>query len=488
MVSARLPWVWCAALVLCVVLTAPVLAVGDAGGDAGDAACRANGGDAGGDANCAELGAQANFDEEEAMSTELLQHGLHRSINRHTEAGNPDAPQHQQRQSPEEEAQAQELELALKGRRAGAHASQAEMEGSLTRKSFDDRNFTQTRGTTESGTYDCTFNHTPWTIVNPELKGMCIDDDTFEGCSNKFPINWPGTNQPITSIRLFKPWGLTQPRIFKTDMKVAWEDMLAYTKLNNVQYLVGVSVTCNTKDDDAEFKAALEFINFIGPDHVMGLAVGNEADIAIAGESLKPLCRPDMFDYGGYLKRLVARTKEFDKIEGMSEKPVTMVLSALGLTEKNTKLLQGAYDAFGSRFVASFNLYPQFSMGLALAGCQGSVDVGTKFTMENPAGFVPAVVNDYRTKMDAHGWTDMKLWISEIGWSTHSYCPLHCDLACHSRPTQKKFYENYLGWDSSAGASKADHTFFFTLRDSRNFDHVEEFGLIGKCEDTECKF
>jgi hypothetical protein len=363
----------------------------------------------------------------------------------------------------------------------------AALESTLAKK-IPERNFSQTRGTMESGTYDCHTNHSAWTMNAASGKGVALDDDTFEGCSNKIPVHWPGTMQPITSMRLFKPWGLTQPRIFKTDMNTAWDDIKKYTELNNVQYLVGVSVTCNQEDDDKEWRAALDFMNDIGADHVMGLAVGNEADIAIAGESLHPLCRPEMFDSGGYLERLTQRVHDFDQIPGMSSKPVTMVLSALGLTPKNVQLIQGAWDKFGSRFVASFNLYPQFSLGLSLAGCEGSVDVGTKFTMDSPAGFVPAVVNDYRTKMNDHGWKEMKLWITEMGWSTHSYCVLGCNLACHSTATQKKFYENFLGWDLSAGTSAADHVFFFTLRDSRNFEHVEEFGLIGKCEDAECKF
>merc|ERR1740138_1840615 len=150
----------------------------------------------------------------------------------------------------------------------------------------------------------------------------------------------------------------------------------------------------------------------------MGLSVGNEADIAIPGESLHPLCRLDMFDQGGYLNRLSRRVRDFDPIDGMSSKPITMVLSAMGLTPKNVQLIRGARQRFGSRYVASFNLYPQFSMGLSMAGCHGAVNVGVKFTKDSPAGFVPNVVKDYRTKMNQYGWTDMKLWITEIGWST----------------------------------------------------------------------
>merc|ERR1719284_327277 len=224
----------------------------------------------------------------------------------------------------------------------------------------------------------------------------------------------------------------------------------------------------------------------------MGLAVGNEADIAIAGEGTHPGCRYHMWDQmwthpDGYLRRLVHRVEEFDTIEGMSSKPVTMVLSALGLTQKNTKLIQGAWEKYGSRFVASFNLYPQFSYGLSHAGCGGAVDVGTKFSMNAPAGFVPNVVKDYRTKMDQHGWNTMKLWISEMGWATEGHCVLNCYDACRNEDIQERFYKNCLEWDLSAEETVADHVFYFTFRDSRNFQSIEKFGLIGKCEDTKCK-
>merc|ERR550537_787146 len=100
----------------------------------------------------------------------------------------------------------------------------------------------------------------------------------------------------------------------------------------------------------------------------------------------------------------------------MSEKPITVVFSgAHGLGPGNTQFIQSVWEKYSTRFVATFNIYPQFSSGLGMAGCQGSADVGTKFTTDEPAGFVPNVVKDYRMRMLNNGWYGMKLWIGDPG-------------------------------------------------------------------------
>jgi exo-beta-1,3-glucanase (GH17 family) len=299
---------------------------------------------------------------------------------------------------------------------------------------------------------------------------------------------WPLTDQPIKSVRLFKPWGLTAPRIFHTNHTRAFQDLVAYAKANNVKYLVGASITCNEVTDDEEWKAGMELLRLLGSEHVMGLAIGNEVDWNMAAA----VCRTELFEGGRYLERFQARVKDFDSIAaGMSEIPVTAVLSdryGLDPDSHNAKFVDSLWKVYGTRYVSSFNIYPQFSNGLAMAGCQGAVDVGTKFTMDEPGGFVPSVVKHYKEKIKENGWTDMKLWVTETGWATEAYCALGCIPACNGAEAQERFYKNFLTWDLSAGDEVADHVFFFTIRDSSNFGFPEQFGVISTCQATDCKY
>lgn len=347
------------------------------------------------------------------------------------------------------------------------------------------------RGSTVSGTYKCVSNSTLSHVVSPARKGIALDDDTFEGCSNKIPIEWPVTNQTVNSIRLFKPWGLTPPRFFHTNMTIAFNDLKLYAQATNATFLFGISVTCDEESDDFEWEAGKEFLRLVGSQYIMGLAVGNEPDLNLGGETRHPGCRNRLWSQGGFLERFNQRVAEFDNITGMSEKPITVVFSgAHGLGPGNTQFIQSVWERYSTRFVATFNIYPQFSTGLGMAGCDGAASVGTKFTTDDPAGFVPAVVKDYRTRMLNNGWHGMKLWIGETGWATQAGCLLGCYKACNSEETEEAFYRNFLAWDIKAGHENetADHAFFFTVRDSSAFGRHEKFGVIGRCEDTACKF
>jgi len=113
------------------------------------------------------------------------------------------------------------------------------------------------------------------------------------------------------------------------------------------------------------------------------------------------------------LKTLIKRVKEFDAIPGMSSLPITAVLSnnAIGgkpFSSKVMPFLKGAWEHFGKRFIFSLNVYPQFSSGLAKAGCKGAADVGSNFKSDKPQGFTPAVVKEIRKKMKQFGHADKK--------------------------------------------------------------------------------
>lgn len=343
-------------------------------------------------------------------------------------------------------------------------------------------------------TFNCQTTLDVGEVVRADAKGVALDDTTFEQCADKIPVNWPNTQQKIKSIRLFKAWGMTQPKIFTGDMMKAWAGLKSFAQASGAQFLLGVSITCDQAQDDMEFQAGLKFIEYVGTEYIMGLAVGNEIDLQIGGQRQHPGCVNDIWMKGRYFQTLVRRVAAFDQIPGMSSLPITAVFSnnaiaGSGFTDKVTKFLGQAWGKFGSRFVLSFNVYPQFSTGLGKAGCSKAVDVGTSFEMDTDPGFTPNVVKDIRTRMASMGQADKKFWLGEIGWSTLSYCQLKCSAACQSGQAQFQYYKSFLKWDLTAGAgAEVDHTFYFTLRDSSVFGAREEFGLIHSCSSSNCKY
>merc|ERR1712228_218851 len=145
------------------------------------------------------------------------------------------------------------------------------------------------------------------------------------------------------------------------------------------------------QEDEAEGKAGRQFIKYVGAEHIMGIAVGNEIDLQVGGG----WCKGNLWNKGEYTKILHRRVREFWAVDPSLKKlPITAVLSMNSLNKGRSvqKFLQDAWKTYGSQFVFSINIYPQFSSGLAKAGCDGSIDVGSKFTMSKPSGFMPSNV------------------------------------------------------------------------------------------------
>mmetsp|Transcript_60359 Transcript_60359/g.168652 ORF Transcript_60359/g.168652 Transcript_60359/m.168652 type:complete len:595 (-) Transcript_60359:110-1894(-) len=415
------------------------------------------------------------------------------------------------------------------------------------------------------GIFDCTSDLDLGEVVNATQKGIALDDTTFENCADQVPTHWPNTKQKVLSVRLFKPWGMTDPKFFHGDMHKAWRGLKGFAESSGAKFLIGVSVTCRQWNDEKEWNAGREFIKYVGAEHIMGIAVGNEIDLQVGASN--GACIHKLWQQNGYLNILRQRVKEFDAIPGMKGLPITAVLSMFSMNGNPfkwtvTNFLKAAWKEYGDRFKFSINVYPQFSPGLKEAGCSGSVDVGTKFSMDTPAGFIPNVISDIKGRLSQIGAADMKIWLGEHGWATHAYCVL-CGEACHSKSVQQKYYTNFLKWDLTAndgtsgcggpsdrcagsikwakqqgvkqhpewypnlssessdrdfqvfmakqkssearggcrlpcdepGAKadvstgpKADHVFYFTLRDSSVFGQSESFGIIGRCGDHRCKF
>merc|ERR1712048_1069373 len=127
--------------------------------------------------------------------------------------------------------------------------------------------------------------------------------------------------QKILSVRLFKPWGMTHPKLFNTDMTKAWAGLKSFAQVTGAKFLLGVSVTCRTDLDEKEWDVGRKFIKYIGAEHIMGLAVGNEIDLQV-GASNGP-CLQHLWRKDGYWKTFMKRVNEFDEIPGMSSLPVT---------------------------------------------------------------------------------------------------------------------------------------------------------------------
>jgi len=161
---------------------------------------------------------------------------------------------------------------------------------------------------------------------------------------------------------------------------------------------IGVSVTCRPENDEREWAAGREFIKYVGTQHILGIAVGNEIDLQVGASN--GACISNLWNRGGYLRILQKRVDEFDAIPGMPQGlPVTSVFSMFSMNGYPfkwtvTNFLKGAWRKYGDRFRFSVNVYPQFSHGLAQAGCGGSINVGTKFSAEHLAGFIPNVLAD----------------------------------------------------------------------------------------------
>lgn len=260
------------------------------------------------------------------------------------------------------------------------------------------------------GIYECESKSTFGSVVNNEQKGIALDDTTFQNCAHQLPRYWPGAKENVLTVRLFKVWGMTAPIKFKGNMMKAWKGLKGFAKNNNAKFLLGVSVTCNKQEDEAEWKAGRDFIRYVGAEHIMGIAVGNEIDLQVGGG----WCKSNLWNRGEYTKILHKRVKEFHRVDpALKNLPITAVLSMNSLNKGKSveRFLQDAWETYGSQFVFSINIYPQFSGGLAKAGCDGSVNVGSKFSMKRPAGFMPSNVAYIKTQLEKMKLGQMKIWV-----------------------------------------------------------------------------
>ncbi|CAE8628450.1 unnamed protein product [Polarella glacialis] len=199
---------------------------------------------------------------------------------------------------------------------------------------------------------------------------------TAANCSNQLLQTWPHTGfhyDPATkvkSIRIFKPWAHEWPEEHRAE---AWKSLVTYIRNNNVKVLLGTSIGCNEDMDRKTWEWAKELLQMMGPEHLMGLAIGNELEmfhiftkeLNVDAQCLKKLWEGDYA--WSWFKQVVS---EFDAM-GYASTPITSIFGGLALggntsffydtpqARVNT-FLSKAVSEYKMRYVFTFNFYPYF--------------------------------------------------------------------------------------------------------------------------------
>jgi len=274
-------------------------------------------------------------------------------------------------------------------------------------------------------------------------------------------------------------------------------------KAHGVKVLVGTPVTCDKAADETAWGWTKELLTALGPDHVMGLAVGNELELLYTHESSG--CITELWGGGRLWETFTNHFDEFDRM-GFAAVPVTSVFTAAVLggnpfMEDASKglvntFLKQASTKYQTRFVFSFNIYPYFDPNLKMnpgstTDCSIALHQATCWDSTTCLG--PAIMVSARNKMQQLTARPNDLfWVGEIGWSSPMASALgtvmdKCE-AFSSLEAFQSFYKGFLEWDFNlAGTSPPDHVFYFTLRDALNFGKQEHFGLIDSCTSLACK-
>lgn len=354
--------------------------------------------------------------------------------------------------------------------------------------------------------YDCHSDINLGSVTAAAQKGLAVDDDTFRWCPGQIPQLWPNADAPLTSLRLFKAWD------DEWDVNVrhtAWTNLREHLVANGGRVLMGVPVTCDEAADDRHWAWTKELLEFLGPDRIMGLAIGNELELLRTKDPdmVPPECVQSIWEQGRFWARFQSVVSEFDTL-GFGHLPVTSVFTGVALAgnpfqeepgARTQSFLTNATRVYGDRFVFSINYYPfwdpnaWFDAGTS-DQCSESIAWATSF---ESGGSVPGSLRVTRSKMQQLTGPDSnnQLWIGETGWSQPA--PENFDTASQmsrcpawaSQTTFQRYYRDFLAWDLSIGegARAPEHVFYFSLRDSWNFGKREGFGIIEGCNALACK-
>lgn len=333
-----------------------------------------------------------------------------------------------------------------------------------------------------------------------ERKGLTIDDTTLQYCPHKIPELFPNSEAPATYLRLFRSWNVGWK---KSHRHHAWKMFSDVVKRNGVKVLMAAPITCDKADDEQAWQWTKQLVQKLGPEYVMGFAVGNELELLYT--QAPQACVQELWDEGRLWNTFQKRVAEIDEM-GYGDIPITSVFTGgvayMGYPFTNlpqarvNDFLANATQKYGYRYAFTFNIYPYFDHNLQMdpdgnGTCLAAM--ARALCWDSPKCLAIEAMVRARERMEAMtGRPDSRFWIGEIGWSSPATDALDTRMrecaAFSSVDALSAFYGGFLQWNLSIGSLlPPDHVFYFTLRDALNFGHQEHFGLMTSCELADCK-
>lgn len=290
---------------------------------------------------------------------------------------------------------------------------------------------------TSSSAYQCRSDLDLGPVAAASQKGIALDDTTLWNCSSRIPTSWPNTQERVTSLRLFKAWDPSWP---SGEREGVWNNVAQFARANGAKLLVGAQITCQEEDDDTAWVWTKQLLKILGPDHVMGLAVGNEMELLFQKTAVDitvtPECITDMWEGGLFFRQFVKRVDDFDAL-GFGHVAVTSVFGGLVLAGDNGRpffedskamvntFLKNVTQKYGTRYVFTFNLYPYFDPSNALdPGTEDACEMALAKAacLDRASCSVPASTVAARVKMRLlTGSKHFGLWFGETGWSPDAW-------------------------------------------------------------------
>mmetsp|Transcript_79631 Transcript_79631/g.257951 ORF Transcript_79631/g.257951 Transcript_79631/m.257951 type:complete len:522 (-) Transcript_79631:86-1651(-) len=343
-------------------------------------------------------------------------------------------------------------------------------------------------------------------VAQAESKGLALDDTTFRHCPGKVPEIWPNALDLVSHLRIFKAWEPGWPESARAG---TWRRIADFAAINGARVLVGTQVTCTPEADEQDWQWTKELLALLGPEQVMGVAVGNEMELLFSkggvDHAVTEECIEEVWGGGRFWRMFSRRVAELDAM-GFGDVQVTSVFGGLALNGEPflesprealvTSFLRNASSTYGQRFTFTFNFYPYFDPTLTLDPgttdqCSRALAVATCFESNCS---IPTMAASARQKIQQlTGSSNDTFWVGETGWSAPTSSSLNTEMAkCKewsSVETFRSFYERFLHWDMASvdGFRPPDHVFYFTARDSSNYGVPEAFGLVETCADVHCK-
>jgi len=353
-------------------------------------------------------------------------------------------------------------------------------------------------------------------VVLVDRKGLAVDDTTWDACPGSIPVSWPatagGAGNRVINVRLFRTGSNYSANGENVKM------LKKFLEYNSAKALVGTPISCNQTDDDAEWLGTVEALRILGPEHVMGVAIGNELDLYDRHpESWK--CYGDLW---GYFKRnFQQRVESLQHVHGGAFANISVTTVTAGsimkcgdhscsppkmtIIPEFVDVLQFIYKIMpADKFVLSMNFYPYFqpcpplkrdgitpayscSEWLRLASCVDSEKCVVRQSLIAARLALESVLGERGR--------NTRLWLGELGWSSPQSSTLSTGACspfksgaprqiCPQWSSQESLvasYNGFLQWNLSVREDMppVEYAFWFSVRDSANFRFPEHFGLCG---------